>query len=149
MNSNIHLLRYFCILFAASKTFPRHLGTASGLTTAVFGLSPLLWTEVASKWFTDPNTRVLDVSHFLTCLAIVAGLTHLTGFFTLRISPPQIEVFPGISQGETTPLLPKPDEANKVIDLVRDRYFWLLLFFDLMHLGIVSFFHIFFPKKKN
>lgn len=126
---------YFCILFSASKTFPKHLGAASGLTTALFGLSPLMWTEVASKWFTDPTTKVLDVSHFLTALAIVAGLTHLVGTFTLRIPSSQIEL-PSCHVDENTPLVPKHEEANRVIDLLRDRYFWLLLFLDLMNLGI-------------
>ncbi|KAI0314268.1 MFS general substrate transporter [Amylostereum chailletii] len=84
----------FSSLFAASKNFPNHLGLASGTSMALFGLSPLFLSLLASRFFTDSQTG-LDVTHFLTFLALLSGAVHLIGAFLLRV--PSKEA-PGIFQ---------------------------------------------------
>src|SRR6266478_9643153 len=66
---------YFSSIFAASKAFPQHPGAASGASMTFFGLSPLLLSLLASRYFTDPTTG-LNVTHFMIFLAFASGITH-------------------------------------------------------------------------
>lgn len=127
------------MLFAASRNFPEYLGVASGTTTALFGLSPLVLSLLASHFFMD-SANNLDISRYLIFLAILAGSTHLIGAFWLTIPPLEDNpVTP--STDENTTLLPKPvntfDKHNSAHYLVRDPYFWLLFFWAAITLGSV------------
>jgi hypothetical protein len=146
---------YFSALFAASRTFPRNLGAASGASMALFGLSPLFLCFLASTFFTDPSTG-LDVPRFLKLLALTSGVIHLLGAFNMRLCKPQCIApsTPGsasTSDGERSiderePLLPsKPHrsdsqiipvgEGRSVIELFKDSHFWLLALVALIILG--------------
>ncbi|KAN0133799.1 Major facilitator superfamily domain containing protein [Lactarius tabidus] len=146
---------YFSCLFAASRTFPQCLGAASGGSMALFGLSPLILSLLASTFFTDPSTG-LDVPRFLNFLAITSGIIHLLGAFNMRscklqsISPstpaPATTSDEERSIDEREPLLPnkshRPDspiipvgEGRSVIELLKDSHFWLLALVALIILG--------------
>ncbi|KAI0050909.1 MFS general substrate transporter [Auriscalpium vulgare] len=150
---------YFSFLFAASKSFPSSIGFASGASTALFGLSPLFLSFVASTFFTDPVTG-LNVTKFLTFLAITAGSVHFVGAFNLRlpstVSPTALEpqettplsdndVEGQSGADERDPLLPhKPraevtvvpvEEDGSALDLLRDPQFWWLACIVMITLG--------------
>lgn len=78
---------------------------------ALFGLSPLMLSKIATTFFISPETRLLDVSSFMNLLAGLTGLVHLFGFITLQ-SVPQAEsriVAVPSTPDERTPLVaPKP-----------------------------------------
>ena len=155
---------YFSSLFAASKNFPDYIGIASGSSMALFGLSPLFLSVIASSYFTLEDGSI-DVTGFVTFMAILTGVVHVIGALLLRT--PQIaeveatipseilddeESLAGPSTDERSPLLAKnkkndvqvqvtvvPVESKQtIIDLLRDPYFWLLAFLVLVCLGSVS-----------
>jgi hypothetical protein len=125
----------------------------------LFGLSPLFLCLLASRYFTDSSTG-LNVTHFLTFLALASGITHLVGAFTLRITKSQCNTA-SISDDsascddessidERRPLLRNKapvssmqaipsDEGTSVMYLLRDPHFWLLAFVMLIILGSVSY----------
>ncbi|KZP24743.1 MFS general substrate transporter [Athelia psychrophila] len=133
----------FSSLFAASKTFPAHLGVASGTSMALFGLSPLFLSFLASNFFTDPETG-LNVTQFLKFLAVVTGGVYVIGAFNLRlpaihrqgalpVDDPEQESEPD----ERSALLPSkppngialqatPIAGGSTLDLLRDYNFWIM-----------------------
>ena len=123
---------------------------------ALFGLSPLILSLLASTFFTDPFTG-LDVPRFLNFLAITSGIVHLLGAFNMRSCKLQNIVEPVTattsdeerSTDEREPLLPNKNhrpgspimpvrEGRSVIELLKDSYFWLLALVALIILGSVS-----------
>lgn len=142
--------RYFSLLFSAAQCFPNHPGIASGLSTAVFGLSPLFLSLLASNLFTTASG--LQVISFLRFLAICTGVVHLCGFITLRIPKPT--PLPPAQPSEHTPLLQSaPDEPgthqqprdDSLLGLLSDRFFWILFLACVMTLGYVRPFCPFLP----
>jgi len=125
----------------------------------LFGLSPLFFSLLASRYFTDSSTG-LNVTHFLTFLALASGITHLVGAFTLHIPKPQCNTV-SISDDaascdeessidERRPLLRNKapvssmqaipsDEGTSVMYLFSDPHFWLLALVMLIILGSVSY----------
>ncbi|THH20349.1 hypothetical protein EW146_g962 [Bondarzewia mesenterica] len=155
---------YFSSLFAASKNFPKYIGVASGSSMALFGLSPLFLSLVASRFFSDPATG-LNVTKFLTFHAATAGLIHLIGAFNLRIpsaiddsasSIPEVEEFAYTAESdvedlaqsdERAPFLPKKstdanvqvilvEEDATIFDLLKDVHFWILALIIMLVLGL-------------
>ncbi|OBZ75977.1 putative transporter MCH1 [Grifola frondosa] len=59
------VLSYFALVFAATKTFAHYIGIASGTSMALFGLSPLLLSVLASKHI-----------HFLSALVLPGPTSH-------------------------------------------------------------------------
>ncbi|KAI0928599.1 hypothetical protein AcW2_004559 [Taiwanofungus camphoratus] len=148
------VLSYFSMLFAATKTFPRCIGLASGTSLAIFGMSPLFFASIASKFFTENDTD-LDVTRFFVFLAILTGIVNLFGALVL---PGPVEVKPVISSigddpsgyhdsdhidaNEQDSLLGTSDNNKLVantyaipvqepddlsaIGLLKDPYFWIL-----------------------
>lgn len=128
---------------------------------ALFGLSPLFLSFLASNFFSNPETG-LDVTRFIKFHAITAGTIHLVGAFTLR--PPLVSESdstpppddsehtsdPNTALDERTPLIPsKPlsdvelqvtpvSDSASALDLLRDRNFWILFLSSLIILGSVS-----------
>lgn len=147
----------FSSLFAASKTFPSHLGLASGTSMALFGLSPLFLSFIASTFFTDPDTG-LNVTQFLKYHAIIAGSIHLIGAFNLRLSsvpageapttlgdPEQVSepdertaLLPGKTPNEIAVQVIPPALEGSTMDLLRDVNFWILFVSVAIVLGSVS-----------
>jgi len=115
---------------------------------ALFGLSPLFLSVVASNYFTDPHTRTLNVSHFMLFLAILTTTVYLLGAVNLRTivpdsgSAPERLLSSDVEDNirETTVLLPKPTPTSDptVADLLRGQDFWLLMVFCILTLGAVS-----------
>ncbi|KAA1474901.1 MFS general substrate transporter [Dentipellis sp. KUC8613] len=150
---------YFSSLFAASKNFPNYIGVASGSSMALFGLSPLFLSFLA-KLFTDP-TSGLDVTRFLTFLAILAGVVHVIGALVLQVpsqtsdkapfsadDSEQEDIEHSAEQDERQPLLPgkqpqvsvdvvlvEIEEDPTVLGLVKDPYFWVLALITMLTLG--------------
>jgi hypothetical protein len=115
---------------------------------ALFGLSPLFLSVVASNYFTNPDTKTLDVPYFMLFLAILTTTVYLLGAVNLRIIIPDSDsARERLSSSdveedirETTALLPKPTPASDptVADLLRNQDFWLLMAFCILTLGAVS-----------
>ncbi|TFK86903.1 MFS general substrate transporter [Polyporus arcularius HHB13444] len=73
---------YFSLVFASTKMFPRYSGTASGTSMAIFGLSPLFLSLIASTEFTADQT--LDIPGFYMFMALLAGTVHFGSTFIFR-----------------------------------------------------------------
>lgn len=130
---------------------------------ALFGLSPLFLSVIASAWFTDPVTESLDVTKFTAFLSVFLGLTYILGAITLRIgdsadgpevaSTPSEESIVATIDDETTLLLPErrkpvslPNEGS-VLSLIRQGDFWLIALFCMFTLGAVSSHLTFYPAS--
>jgi hypothetical protein len=147
-------IRYFSSIFAASKHFPDYPGFASGLTMALFGLSPLFLSVIASDCFIDPTSGLLDVVLFLRFLAVLTASTHVLGYFVLRmptVANPSVSVADYLSSDsidENSTLLPRKNvnQTNEPLDsLVVERphpiwdwSFWLLGLYCFLIIGAVS-----------
>ncbi|KAI0035708.1 MFS general substrate transporter [Vararia minispora EC-137] len=156
----------FTSLFAASKNFPQHLGFASGGSMAMFGLSPLFLTYVASGFYFSSETG-LDVTSYVTFLAIYSGIVHVGAAMILCLpadekavvdAGPSAGAAPTLSDAssssvpsERDSLLPKGAHIDvEIVDvqlkgsndsawnLVKDPDFWLLFFVTFAILGSVS-----------
>ncbi|EGO20921.1 hypothetical protein SERLADRAFT_397857, partial [Serpula lacrymans var. lacrymans S7.9] len=148
---------YFSSVFAASKNFPNYIGIASGTSMALFGLSPMFLSIIASRFFSYEDSG-LDVTSFLRFLAITCGCVHVFGAMTLRIpdladnTRLQLTVEDTEEQAdvdERTALLQAPHKSipgvevqvvpvevnGSALDLLKDRNFWLLAFVVFVILG--------------
>ncbi|KAF5381123.1 hypothetical protein D9615_003866 [Tricholomella constricta] len=131
---------YFSSIFAASKAFPSHPGAAAGTSMALFGLSPLCLSLLASNYFTEAMSGQLRIVPYLRILALLTATTHILGVFTLDSVEPRIPGEPEIAQAdETTCLVPsKPDTelfTGNYPNPVQDRYFWLLALYCMFSIG--------------
>lgn len=153
---------YFSSLFAASKNFPDYIGIASGSSMALFGLSPLFLSVIASNYFTSED-GTLEVTRFVTFMAILTGVVHVLGAINLRT--PQIAQVEALDSSdiqddeesvfeqpadERSPLIAPNKKSNvqvsvvpveskqTVMDLLKDPYFWILAFLVMVCLGTVS-----------
>ncbi len=54
---------------------------------ALFGLSPLFLSVLASSFFTDPVSG-LDVTRYVAFIGILAGVVHVIGAINLRTPKP-------------------------------------------------------------
>lgn len=153
---------YFSSLFAASKNFPDYIGIASGSSMALFGLSPLFLSVIASNYFTSDD-GTLEVTRFVTFMAILTGVVHVLGAINLRT--PQIAQVEALDSSdiqddeesvfeqpadERSPLIAPNKKSNvqvsvvpveskqTVMDLLKDPYFWILAFLVMVCLGTVS-----------
>ncbi|KAJ7489823.1 MFS general substrate transporter [Mycena galericulata] len=128
---------YFSSLFAATRTFPAYPGVASGTVMALFGLSPLLLSSVASTWFTDGDGESLNLVRFLAFLGLLCGVVHIIGALNLRVPLPITSAPRPEEADETAALLPKSsnDCGRALFDLVRDPYFWVFCMLLVVTLG--------------
>ncbi|QRW27173.1 major facilitator superfamily transporter [Rhizoctonia solani] len=139
---------YFSALFA-TRYQARPGGLATSVPLALFGLSPLFLSYVASLPTFQLESGELDVPRFLWYLAVGTGGIHLISTFGLRvrydltsIDDPITEVpNPRENLSERTPLLqktlitppnspPRPvleyrEEDGSVIALLSDSSFWV------------------------
>jgi hypothetical protein len=119
---------------------------------ALFGLSPLFLSFLASSFFT--NTDGLDVTRFLKFMALFSGAIHLIGAIFLETFPaeqeslsPLLSDFEQSGIDERAPLLPRearPESVRvinadgSVLDLFRDISFWVLAAVVFVVLGSVG-----------
>lgn len=135
---------YFGFLFASSRNFPRATGLATGLPLSIFGLSPLFLSNIASTFFLDSATGLLDSTRFLIFLAVLLCLVNLGGSMGLRVWLRQEEkrkdTVTAITSeptttdedevvDENTPLVPAPQPAEGELHqplphLLTDPQFW-------------------------
>ncbi|KZT60425.1 hypothetical protein CALCODRAFT_492470 [Calocera cornea HHB12733] len=135
---------YFGFLFASSRNFPKAAGLATGLPLSIFGLSPLFLSMVASTFFLDSETGLLESTKFLIFLAVLLGTVNALGSFGLRVWPVEDSVGKdpaltasseepvpdmGGTADENTPLVsaPQPDEEEPhqpLPHLLTDVHFW-------------------------
>jgi hypothetical protein len=106
---SLTLSRYFSTVFAATSTFPRYNGIASGTSMALFGSSPLVITMLATRYFGTGETSV-DVTRFLKFLAVLTATTHVFGTLALRVPSEQ----PVVSPDEPIIIVTDADEENDV-----------------------------------
>lgn len=129
---------------------------------SLFGLSPLFLSLLATSFF--QNGEELDVTGFVAFMAVLGGVVHLIGAFTLRTpdirtanssddesnsSEADVEYVASGSANERTPLLrgkTQPDTKVTIVpvdqdqtagELIRDPAFWLLAVSTLICLGSV------------
>ncbi|KAJ8593008.1 MFS general substrate transporter [Rhizopogon salebrosus TDB-379] len=148
----------FSSLFAASKNFPEFIGMASGACAALFSLSPMLISILASRFFSHPDEG-LDVIRFLRFLAVTCGAVHLFGGFTLHIiHPPEqlstvaLEDFEWSARADERTALLQGTRNNatevevgivpvsvakddSIFALFKDHTFWVLAFIMFVMLG--------------
>ena len=99
--------RYFSTVFSATQTFPEYMGVAAGTSMALFGCSPLIISALGERYFTHPETG-LNVTHFLSFLAILTGIVHwISAFFLPGPAQPRTDATDtdeaGSSNGRHTP----------------------------------------------
>lgn len=144
---------YYSSLFSASKFFPSHIGLASGASLALFGLSPLFLTVLATNYFTDPITGLLNVSRYMTFLAFLTASVYTFSALVLHhaYEPADLVVdaraTEEVGSGETTPLLasnppsnpaPHPPRIDHTTsDILKTGDFWLLAVFCFLTMGMV------------
>jgi hypothetical protein len=110
---------------------------------ALFGLSPLFLSFVASSFFTD-GAASLDLVQFLAFLAILTGIVHIIGASNLRVFNHHLPVVVPLQNDEsdeTTALLCPEGRNNgngSSLELVRDPYFWVFFMLLAVTLGPVS-----------
>jgi hypothetical protein len=122
---------------------------------ALFGLSPLFLSTVATKFFSDPATGQLNIYHFMRFLALLTGFVYILGFINLRgikhsIDGARItsEVVEENTSQETTSLLAPRSRSRltmqasnpSTIGLLGRIDFWLLIFFCILIIGAVRIF---------
>nr|GAT47211.1 MFS general substrate transporter [Mycena chlorophos] len=116
---------YFSSLFSATHLFPRYPGAAAGTVMALFGLSPLVLSFLASTFFMQPDAS-LDLVGFMTFLAASTGSVLFAGTWIL----PSKTQASSLSQDseETAPLLGGTEHAEpeSALALLRDPRFWAL-----------------------
>jgi len=137
--------RYFSFVFAASKMFSAYINIASGTTMALFGLSPLFLSSLASTFFAN-SSGSFEIMSFLRFMAVFAGFSHLMGAVVLdvgKVTPPETRLQSlDITPDETTSLLQRqrsqcePSDST-VFALLRDPYLWVLCLYLIMTLGMV------------
>jgi len=123
---------------------------------ALFGLSPLVLSAIATSYFTDPITGLLNISRYMTFLAFLTVFVYIFSAFVLHYagSPMltvgaefNIRTAEGVGPGETTPLLasdlgfttvPHPSKLDHTkSELMKTVDFWLLVTFCILTLGVV------------
>jgi len=120
---------------------------------ALFGLSPLFLSVIATNYFTDPITGLLDVSRYMTFLAfLTASVYTFSALILRRASGPgdltvDTRATEGVGPGESTPLLasdlqyipaPHPSRVDHTTsDILKTGDFWLLAVFCFLTLGVV------------
>ncbi|KAF8636738.1 hypothetical protein AX17_003541 [Amanita inopinata Kibby_2008] len=141
---------YYSSLFAASKTFPKYIGMASGASMALFGLSPLFLTMIASRYFTD-EVGDLNAVRYMIFLAVFSGFVHLLGAFALNdihwfrqlTRPRTLSECESECISETSALLARRPSSTLLRGAsasgeglpVKDSSFWLLCAFCFCTLG--------------
>jgi len=132
---------YFSSLFAATRTFPRHPGIASGLSMGLFGLSPLLLTIVAGNLFDDgkDELNVIGYTRFLSILTLVANLIGACTLDVKHAKRRTEEAEEDSEADEETPLIRSTislaDPLTPLRGVLRDSSFWVLAFIVAMTLG--------------
>lgn len=141
--------RFFSSLFAASKTFTNHIGLASGTSMALFGLSPLFFSVIASKFFTDPASGMLNVTNYTSFIALFNSIVYVAGFVFLRQVPcasnpahrtEAQEDATSPPENENTPLITTPTRKPvdpTILEMLKRQDFWLLGIFCVLIFGLV------------
>ena len=124
---------------------------------ALFGLSPFFFSVIGSNFFTNPNTGLLDVTHYTRFIALINCIVYAGGFVFLKEVPKAIDVISVTeaqndcitrAEDENTPLLSNATisayqpvvnkSANPTIsELLAQLDFWLLGLFCMMVFGFV------------
>lgn len=82
---------------------------------ALFGLSPLFLSLIASNFFSNPDTG-LEVVRFLAFMAILSGSIHAFGVLSLRVLPPSALVtLPGTTLAPDTERDIEPNEQSRLL----------------------------------
>ncbi|KAF8758513.1 MFS general substrate transporter [Rhizoctonia solani] len=120
---------YFSALFA-TRYQARPGGLATSVPLALFGLSPLFLSYVASLPTFQLESGELDVPRFLWYLAVGTGGIHLISTFGLRRKPIGANTFVTKDAHHTPNSPPRlvleyPEEDGSVIALLSDSSFWV------------------------
>jgi hypothetical protein len=121
---------------------------------ALFGLSPLCLSVIASDFFTDPASGLLNIVLFLKFMAVLTAATHVLGYFALQ-TPPVPYTAASIADhlgrdnvDENSTLLPRKTGSQTDEPLghpsvetphpIQDWSFWLLWLYCFLVIGAVS-----------
>jgi hypothetical protein len=121
---------------------------------ALFGLSPLFLSVIASDFFTDPVSGTLNIILFLKFLAVLTASAHVLGYFVLHtpsVSYTTSSIANHVDRGnidEDSALLPRITRSQRgeppshpIVDSLhptQDWSFWLLWLYCLLVIGAVS-----------
>lgn len=119
---------------------------------AIFSLSPLFLSAIATNFFIHPATGQLNIYHFMSFLALMTGFVYVLGFINMQGLKPSMDqaqtaseaVEENISQ-ETSPLLAPTSQGRltmqasnpSAMELLRRIDFWLLTIFCVFIIGAV------------
>lgn len=119
---------------------------------ALFSLSPLFLSAIATNFFIHPTTGQLNICHFMSFLALLAGFVYILGFINMQGLKHSIEVTSeaveeNIPQ-ETSPLLAPTSQSRptmqasnpSAMELLRRIDFWLLTIFCIFIIGAARIF---------
>ena len=122
---------------------------------ALFSLSPLFLSAIATNFFIHPATGQLNICHFMSFLALLTGFVYILGFINMQGLKQSIDeaqttseaVEENISQ-ETSPLLAPTSQSRlamqasnpSAMELLRRFDFWLLTIFCVFIIGAVCIF---------
>ena len=118
---------------------------------ALFSLSPLFLSAIATNFFIHPNTGQLNISHFMSFLALLTGSVHILGFINMQGLNQTIDQAQTTSEAveddipqETSPLLASASQSltmqssdPSTMELLRRIDFWLLATFLFFIVGAV------------
>ena len=100
---------YFAAVTASLRNFPHRSGLAIGLSLGLFGLSPLLLSQIGGTFFTT-STGEIDAAAFLSFLSIFLFIINLVGAFGLGLPAIKPEAS---DASEETPLLASAPRAEQ------------------------------------
>jgi hypothetical protein len=122
---------------------------------ALFSLSPLFLSAIATNLFIDPATGQLNICQFMSFLALLTGFVYILGFINMQGLKHSIDQAQTTSEAveenvsrETSPLLAPTSQSRltmqasnpSAVELLRRIDFWLLAIFCVFIIGAVRFF---------
>ena len=125
---------------------------------ALFSLSPLFLSAIATNFFIHPATGQLNIYHFMSFLALLTGFVHILGFINMQGLKQTIDRAHTTSEAveennpqETSSLLASEPQSHltmqasnpSTMELLRRIDFWLLAFICAFIIGAVRIFRRF------
>lgn len=122
---------------------------------ALFSLSPLFLSSIATVFFIHPATGQLNICLFMSFLTLLTSFVYILGFINMQglkhsIDQPRTtsETVEGNIPQETSPLLAPTSQSRltmqvsnpSTMELLRRIDFWLLVIFCIFIIGAVRIF---------
>jgi hypothetical protein len=121
----------------------------------LFSLSPLILSSIATYFFIHPATGQLNISYFMSFLALLTGFVYILGFINMQGLKQTIDQAQTTSEAveenipqESSPLLASASQSRvmmqasnpSIMELLGRLDFWLLAIFCVFIIGAVRIF---------